>query len=121
MIFLEDHVRPVITVQDISVSFHYGDTINLTTDNVVVSVEDNCDPDVSLAMSQVVITCEDFMTDNEVLIEITATDDQGNQTIEEIIVTLVGGLFIMDCPDDIQVSIGPGECGAVVELSLIHI
>jgi len=118
MIFLIDNVRPEITVQDISVSFHASDTIILSSDQLVVTVEDNCDPQVSLAFSQVVITCEDFMTDNEVLIEITATDDQGNVTIEEIIVTLVGGLFIMDCPDDIQVSVGPGECGAVVNYTM---
>jgi hypothetical protein len=118
MIYLIDEVRPELTVQDIFVSFHFGDTITLTPDQLVVNVEDNCDPEVSLAMSQVVLTCEDFMTDNEVLIEITATDDQGNQTIEEIIVTLQGGLFIMDCPDDIQVYLEPGECGAVVNYTM---
>ena len=118
MIYLEDNVQPVITVQDLEVTFAYGEVINLTPDMIVVNVEDNCDQDVSLALSQVELTCEDFMTSNEVLIEITATDDQGNVTVEQITVTLIGGLFIMDCPDDIITYVGPGECGANVNYTM---
>jgi hypothetical protein len=118
MIFMVDNVAPVLTVHDISVSFQYGEVIDITPEQLISSVVDNCDPEVAIELSQVVLTCEDFMTSNEVLIEITATDDQGNVTIEQIIVTLVGGLFIMDCPDDIQVFLNPGECGAIVNYTM---
>ncbi len=118
MIYLIDSVKPTLKVQDIDVSFANGEVINITPDMVIVEVEDNCDQDVSIALSQVELTCEDFMSNNEVLIEITATDDQGNVTVEQIIVTLVGGLFIMDCPDDIITYVGPGECGAQVNYTM---
>lgn len=118
MIFLEDYIRPVLQVQDLNVSFQQGEVINLTPEQVVVKVADNCDQDVSLALSQVQLTCEDFMTTNQVTITVTATDDQGNQTIETVLVTLQGGLFIMDCPDDIQVFVGPGECSAIVNYTM---
>ena len=118
MIYLIDQVRPTLKVHDVQVSFAYGDSIPITPDMVITSVDDNCDPEVAIALSQVVITCEDFMTTNQVLINVTATDDQGNQTIETIVVNLQGGLFIMDCPGDIVTYVGPGECGAVVNYTM---
>jgi hypothetical protein len=114
MIYLVDSGSPVLKVQDISVNFHYGEVIDITEDMVVLEASDNCDPEVSVELSQVVITCEDFLTDNQITIDITATDDQGNVTVEQVIITLEGGLFILDCPDDIVVNVGPGECGATV-------
>jgi hypothetical protein len=115
MIYLVDAVDPVLTVHDISVSFHFGEVIDLTPSMFIEQVTDNCDPQIAVGLSQVQLTCEDFMSDNEITIEITATDDQGNETVEEVIITLEGGLFILNCPDDIQVHVGPGECGAEVE------
>ncbi len=114
MIYLIDEVAPWLTVRDALVTFALGDTIHLTPEMFILNLRDNCDPEVSVAMSQVVITCEDFMTSNEVTIEITATDDQGNVTTETVSVILDGGLFIMDCPSNIQVYLGPGACGATV-------
>ncbi len=118
MIYLIDTIKPSMIVKNISVSFAGGDSILLNPGMVIVEVTDNCDQNVALGLSQVVLTCEDFMTDNEVIIQITATDDQGNVTTEEIIVTLSGGLFIMDCPANITTQVGPGECGAIVNYTM---
>lgn len=114
MIYLIDSVVPELSVHDISVSFQHGEMIDLTPDMFISHVGDNCDPDVHIALSQVQLDCEDFMSDNEIIIEITATDDQGNITTEQVVITLEGGLFILDCPDNIQVNVGPGECGTEV-------
>ena len=118
MIYLIDAVKPDIEVHDISISFAYGSEVSIDINQVVSEVEDNCDADVSLALSQDVLTCEDFLTNDEFLLEITATDDQGNVTLEQVIVTLEGGLFTMECPQDIYVYLLPGECTAEVSYSI---
>lgn len=118
MIFLVDEVAPVISVQDVSITFAQGSEVTINISQVVASVEDNCDADVALALSQETFTCEDFVTSDEQLIEITATDDQGNVTTEEVIVYLVGGLFLVDCPQDIVVYLESGECAQEVSYSI---
>src|SRR5690606_5146955 len=51
----------------------------------------------------------------------TATDDQGNSTIKQITISLDGGLFLIECPQNIVVQLGPGECSAEVSYSIAPI
>ncbi len=110
VIDLVDKYPPVLHVHDISISFAQSPTVEINADQVVSFVTDNCDPQVDIALSQTVFGCEDFMTSPEHVLEITATDDQGNQDVEQVTVSLDGGLFLMDCPQDIVVYLDPGEC-----------
>ncbi|MDQ3017024.1 MAG: HYR domain-containing protein, partial [Bacteroidota bacterium] len=114
MITLVDNVKPEIIVQDKHITFAQGSEITINVNDVVLQVNDNCDSDVELSLSQELFTCEDFMTSSEVLLTITATDDQGNVTVEEVTVILDGGLFLIDCPQNIVVNLEPGECSAGV-------
>ncbi len=118
MIHLIDTKRPELQVHDIAISFAHGSEIEITPSQVVTSSSDNCDQQLDIALSQSLFTCEDFMTEPEQIVEVTATDDQGNQTIEEIAVSLDGGLFLMDCPQDIVISLEPGECSAEINYAI---
>ena len=118
MIHMVDEVKPQITVHDISITFAQGEEVNIDVSQIVSEVEDNCDSSVTIALSQESFSCEDFMTSAEQLLEITATDDQGNVTVEQVTVTLEGGLFLMECPQDIVVYLEPGECVAEVSYSI---
>lgn len=118
MIFLIDDVQPNISVHDITISFAFGAEITIDVNQVVAFAQDNCDPEVSLALSQSIFTCEDFLTNDEQLLEITATDDQGNVTVEQVIVTLEGGLFEFNCIENIVINLAPGECSAQASYSL---
>ncbi len=113
-IYMVDDVKPELTVHDIAISFAHGSEVTITPAQVVSLVTDNCDPEVILALSQEVFNCEDFLTNPEQLVEVTATDDQGNVTVEQIIVSLDGGLFLMDCPQDIMVLLESGQCSSEV-------
>ncbi|HZV71158.1 MAG TPA: HYR domain-containing protein [Saprospiraceae bacterium] len=110
IIFMEDAVRPVLTVKNISISFAQGEVVNILPTQVVTSVTDNCDVDVTIALSQSVFGCEDFLTSSEQTLQVTATDDQGNIAYADVAVSLVGGLFMIDCPQNITVYLAPGEC-----------
>src|SRR4030095_13061003 len=105
-----DAVRPVLKVHDISISFAHGSEITIKPEDVIIEATDNCDAELDYALSQEVFTCADFLTVSEHLVEVTATDDQGNVTVEQITVGLDGGLFLMDCPQNIVVQLEPGEC-----------
>jgi hypothetical protein len=120
-ITLVDYHRPSITVHDMSISFAQSEEIAITVDDIVTEVTDNCDANVELALSQYLFTCNDFLTTDEQLLEITATDDQGNQTIEQVTVSLEGGLFLMTCPNDITVHLQNGECSAEVGYAIAPI
>ncbi|MBK9981725.1 MAG: HYR domain-containing protein [Saprospiraceae bacterium] len=110
IINMVDAVRPVLTVHDISISFAQGEEVTINPNQVVTSVTDNCDNNVSIALSQTVFGCGDFLTSAEQTLLVTATDDQGNIAYANVGVSLVGGLFMMDCPQDIVVYLQPGEC-----------
>src|SRR5690606_35191255 len=114
MIYLIDSEKPQLTVQDVAISFASAAEVTLSVEDVIIEAVDNCDSELELAMSQSLFLCEDFLDHPEQLIEITATDDQGNVTVEQLIVSLSGGLFLMECPDDMSVTIGPGACSATV-------
>lgn len=114
MIYLIDNVKPVLTVTDTYVSFADSAHVDIVLNQIVSGVQDNCDNQVELAFSQTSFDCEDFLTSGEQVIVITATDDQGNVTTEEVTVSLQGGLFLMDCPQDIYMSLEPGACSAEV-------
>ena len=118
LINLVDSEKPEIVVHDLSISFAQGAEINIDISDVVSVVEDNCDTSVVVALSQEVFTCDDFMTSANQVLEITATDDQGNVTVEEVSVVLVGGLFVMECPQDIIINLPPGECSSEVSYSI---
>jgi hypothetical protein len=119
MITLVDAVKPEIVVNDLSISFAQGSEVTIQLSDVISEVKDNCDEDVVLALSQEVFACEDFMTSGSQILTITATDDQGNVAVEQVEVTLVGGLFTMDCPQDIVVYLDAGECSAEVNYSIL--
>ncbi|HJW29101.1 MAG TPA: HYR domain-containing protein, partial [Saprospiraceae bacterium] len=110
VIDLIDKVKPELQVHDVLVSFADSATVELTMDQVLNYVHDNCDDHVDMAMSQSVFNCEDFIQNPEQVIEITATDDQGNQTAAEITVGLSGGLFLMQCPQNMTFQLDPGQC-----------
>ncbi len=114
LINMVDVIRPEMTVHNKAISFAHGSTVTITPSDVITSVSDNCDPQVTLELSQSVFSCEDFMTTSSLVVVVTATDDQGNQNIQNVTVSLDGGLFLMDCPQDIVVNLAPGECTAGV-------
>ena len=114
MIYLVDGQQPTLIVNDVAVSFAQSPDVTISLDQVIAVISDNCDSQVSVEMSQSVFNCEDFLVHPEQVIQVTATDDQGNVSQEELIVSLDGGLFMMDCPQDIVVYLNSGECSAVV-------
>lgn len=118
MIYLIDGIQPHLSVNDIGISFAQSPTVTITLDQVVVDAVDNCDPELTLAISQTVFNCEDFLTNPEQTIVVTATDDQGNVTTEQLVVSLEGGLFLMECPQDIVVSLAAGECSASITYNM---
>lgn len=115
---LIDNEKPVLSVKDVHISFAVNQEIHISVDDVVTEVIDNCDGDVAVALSQEVYTCDDFLTSSEQILTITATDDQGNVTIEKVAVVLEGGLFLMECPQDINVYLQPGECFAEISYAI---
>jgi hypothetical protein len=119
VIFLLDKYAPQLTVHDISLSFADSSSVHIDVNQVVSYVIDNCDPDVHVALSQEVFNCEDFLTGSEQVLEIIATDDQGNQDVEEVSVSLAGGLFLMNCPQNIVVQLEPGECSMDVTYPML--
>ncbi|MEO7927096.1 MAG: T9SS type A sorting domain-containing protein [Saprospiraceae bacterium] len=118
IINMVDAVRPVLTVHDISISFAQGELVNITPEQVVTSVTDNCDDNVTLEISQASFGCEDFLTSADHDLLVTATDDQGNVAYGNVTVRLTGGLFMMDCPEDIVVYLQAGECSMGVTYAM---
>jgi hypothetical protein len=58
LINLIDAFRPELSVHDLAISFAHGSTITIKPEDVVTSVTDNCDSEVSLTLSQEIFTCE---------------------------------------------------------------
>lgn len=114
MIYLVDQVKPVLTVHDMGISFATSEEVTIDINDVVTEANDNCDGELDLAISQNVFGCGDFLDSPQEVVIVTATDDQGNVTSAQLTINLQGGLFLMDCPADIVVNLGPGECSAEV-------
>src|SRR5690606_13995591 len=94
------------------------DEVTIGLDDVMVEVSDNCDGQVELAMSQTIFNCTDFLDSPQEVVTVTATDDQGNVTTAQVMINLDGGLFLTDCPVDVLVNLGPGECSAEVSYTI---
>lgn len=120
-IYLDDNVRPEVTVKNIAVSFAQSPEVTITPEQVIEAISDNCDPELDIVLSQTVFNCESFLEQPQQIITLTATDDQGNSTIKQITISLDGGLFLIECPQNIVVQLGPGECSAEVSYSIAPI
>ncbi len=87
-LYIEDNDGPEIDITPVTVTLDESQTASIVTADVA-TVEDNCTtvPTISLSKSQ--FSCSDV---GENTITITATDDAGNETQEEVVVTVLSGL-----------------------------
>lgn len=110
VIYLDDFVAPTVMVQDVSISFAGGPIVTIGIEDVMLEVEDNCDSELNLELSQNTFYCEDFLNEPIQVVDFYVTDDQGNVTIESFNVVLEGGLFTIECPANVSGQLEDGEC-----------
>ena len=79
-----DDMNPTLSVQNVTLSLDANGNATLTEADAVVSKGDNCTtPDITF--SQSLFGCSDVGTVN---VDVTATDAEGNFTVESIVVTI---------------------------------
>ncbi len=114
-ITVNDDVPPTAVCQDITIDFALANSYTITPDDVDGGSFDNCG-DVTLDISQSVFECTEFINNQTMTIQLTVTDECGNTDVCDAQITGIGGGgVVIDCPDDIIVNLGSGECSAIVD------
>ncbi len=110
LITLIDTTPPVAICQDITLNFDSVMVVTITPDTVDGGSFDNCG-DVSLFLSMSTFDCIIFRDDPTQSFIMNVTDECGNQSTCEFNITGEGGSgILMECPSDIIIFLGDGEC-----------
>jgi hypothetical protein len=114
IITVSDLVPPVAICQNVTLDFGGGTEATITPEQINNGSTDNCGGAVTLALSQTVFNCADFIQTGSIPVILTVTDECGNSSTCEALVFGTGGVLEINCPTDIIVYLGPGECTAFV-------
>jgi hypothetical protein len=114
VITVNDVTPPTAVCQNITIDFESGTEVTITPEQINNGSFDNCGDALTLSLSQTVFNCSEFIGVNSVPVTLTVTDACGNTATCVAQVMGVGGLLEIDCPDDIIIYLGPGECTAFV-------
>ena len=114
VIIVNDQTPPTAICQDIEVSFDEETTVTITPEDIDNGSFDNCGGTLTYELSQSEFDCEDFIGQSTIPVTLTVTDECGNSSTCVALVTGLGGVLEIDCPADIVVFLGPGECSAFV-------
>ncbi|HEY3386457.1 MAG TPA: T9SS type A sorting domain-containing protein [Saprospiraceae bacterium] len=113
-ITVNDQTPPVASCQNITIDFASGTEVTITPEQINNNSTDNCGGPVTLALSQTVFNCSEFIGVNSVPVTLTVTDACGNTSTCVAQVMGVGGLLEINCPSDIIIYLNAGECSAFV-------
>lgn len=109
-----DVTPPSLEVQNITVQLDASNNGVITTDDVLVSSDDNCGV-TEITLSQYVFTDADV---GDVNVNVTASDAAGNETTQVSVVTVVGYVGIEDVKSvDVKVYPNPTYSSVTLELS----
>tara|TARA_R110002012_G_scaffold99980_2_gene238467 strand:+ start:157461 stop:161270 length:3810 start_codon:yes stop_codon:yes gene_type:complete len=117
IVTVEDNTPPTFTsVPDNLVVSAQSDACEATVNWDGIIVEDNCDATVAIATN---FNSGDVFTLGETTVEITATDDSGNESSSSFLVTVVDDTppQVLSIPNDITVSAST-DCNAVVNWTI---
>ncbi len=114
IITVNDVTPPTAICQNITIDFSSGSTVNISPSAINNGSFDNCGGAVTLSLSDSTFTCEDFANVSSIPVTLTVTDLCGNSSTCQALVNGVGGLLQINCPDNITVNLGPGECVAYI-------
>jgi hypothetical protein len=117
VITIEDNTPPEAICQDFMIDFGDETTVTILPEDIDNGSSDNCGP-VTLSLSQTEFNCDEFIGQMSVPVILTVTDECGNSSTCQANVTGIGGALEIDCPDDIIVYLGPGECSAFVNYTV---
>ncbi|MDQ3017694.1 MAG: HYR domain-containing protein, partial [Bacteroidota bacterium] len=113
VITVADLTPPVAICNDFMIEFGNQSSATITPEDIDNGSTDNCGG-VTLSLSQTEFTCEQFVGVNSIPVTLTVTDQCGNSSTCIANVAGIGGLLEIECPDDITINLGPGECSAFV-------
>ncbi len=108
-----DETDPVLTTKEVTVQLDESGNGAITASDVVESVEDNC------GVVDTLLSRSSFTTDDvgEVLIEVTVSDQAGNQDTEFAVVNVQGSTGIVES-GDLRVNLYPNPTSGKVEMIL---
>ncbi|MGB4846939.1 MAG: hypothetical protein WBP41_03425, partial [Saprospiraceae bacterium] len=114
VITVNDVTPPVAICQNITIDFTVNPSVTITPQQLDNGSFDACGGAVALSISQSVFDCSQFNGASSIPVTLTVTDICGNSSTCQALVSGVGGSLAIDCPDDIVINLGPGECVAYV-------
>jgi hypothetical protein len=117
VITIEDNIPPIALCQNITIDFASGTEVTILPSQIDNGSNDNCSA-VTLTLSQTVFTCDQFIGNTSIPVTLTVTDACGNSSTCIAQVSGIGGLLEINCPQDITVHLGPGECSAFINYTV---
>ncbi|MEO6132136.1 MAG: T9SS type A sorting domain-containing protein [Saprospiraceae bacterium] len=114
IIIVNDNVPPTAICQNFMINFGSSTTVTISPNDINNGSFDNCGGPVTLSLNDTSFDCSEFNGTASLPVILTVTDACGNSSTCQALVSGVGGALTIDCPDNITVNLGPGECVAYV-------
>ena len=92
---IQDQDPPVLNLKDAELNLDSNSEAILNFSDIDNGSFDSCDPEVQYELSRSRFTCKDI---GENTVQVTATDDNGNNTTGTVIITITDGLGICEEP-----------------------
>ena len=113
-----DTTAPTALCQDVTIDFENANEITLDAALVDDGSSDNCGG-VNFMLSQSVFGCLEFSDVQSIAAVLTVSDDCGNSSTCDFNVVGFGGAGVsIECPNDILIQLGPGECERIVNYEI---
>jgi hypothetical protein len=113
-----DNTPPVAVCQNVTIDFGSGNTATIDPSDVDGGSTDNCGGLLTFALSDSSFSCEEFVQVNSLPVTLIVTDECGNSSTCVAQVFGVGGVLEINCPTDIIVYLGAGQCEAFVNYTV---
>ena len=117
VITIVDTIPPVASCIDLTIDFRDGSPTTLTPDDFNDGSFDNCDTNPSLTVDKSSFDCVLDCTPFDI-ITLTVTDECGNFSTCESIVTYLDDAPEIVCPEDITIQLDEFECSRVVDFDV---